>query len=349
MVLAEAMAAQLPIAASASGAIPEVVGRSGDLFAPGDWRAARRSRALRGPLAQPPGTRRAPDARGGWSVATRSAPTATRLAGRLRPRPGVTADVVVPTFEGRDMLARCLRALAAEPATVIVVDNGSADGTAELGAARLPRRRPRAPRGQRRVRARRERRRRGRARGGDRPRQQRRGRRAGVRRGDHRAAGRAAGRHGRRAHHDPRVRRDRRLRDRARPRPGRLQPRPARRPVGPPGHAQRRGGRVPAQRFRGRRRLRPGALRLRRGRRPGAAAGAPPGGRRRRPGRRAASTSAARRSASTRRGSASWRASGAALLLRRWGVLASRAAPRALLAEALVVGWGRCATARPCR
>jgi GT2 family glycosyltransferase len=44
----------------------------------------------------------------------------------------VTADVVIPTFNGRDMLARCLRALAGEPATVIVVDNGSDDGTAEL-------------------------------------------------------------------------------------------------------------------------------------------------------------------------------------------------------------------------
>jgi GT2 family glycosyltransferase len=50
----------------------------------------------------------------------------------------VTADVVIPTFNGRDMLARCLRALAGEPATVIVVDNASDDGTAELVAREFP-------------------------------------------------------------------------------------------------------------------------------------------------------------------------------------------------------------------
>ncbi|MGB2710524.1 MAG: glycosyltransferase family 4 protein, partial [Conexibacter sp.] len=37
MVLAEAMAAHVPLLAAASGAIPEVVGASGTLFAPGDW------------------------------------------------------------------------------------------------------------------------------------------------------------------------------------------------------------------------------------------------------------------------------------------------------------------------
>jgi GT2 family glycosyltransferase len=50
----------------------------------------------------------------------------------------VTADVVIPTFNGRDMLARCLRALAGESATVIVVDNASTDGTAELVAREFP-------------------------------------------------------------------------------------------------------------------------------------------------------------------------------------------------------------------
>jgi glycosyltransferase involved in cell wall biosynthesis len=37
MVLVEAMAAHLPLVAAASGAIPEVIGDAGVLFAPGDW------------------------------------------------------------------------------------------------------------------------------------------------------------------------------------------------------------------------------------------------------------------------------------------------------------------------
>jgi glycosyltransferase involved in cell wall biosynthesis len=56
MVLAEAMAAGAPIIASTSGAIPEVVGRSAQLFAPGDW--VELARLLdEGPLAHPPGRR----------------------------------------------------------------------------------------------------------------------------------------------------------------------------------------------------------------------------------------------------------------------------------------------------
>jgi N-acetylglucosaminyl-diphospho-decaprenol L-rhamnosyltransferase len=46
----------------------------------------------------------------------------------------VTADVVIPTWRARDILERCLRALDADPSSkrVIVVDNGSRDGTIEL-------------------------------------------------------------------------------------------------------------------------------------------------------------------------------------------------------------------------
>jgi glycosyltransferase involved in cell wall biosynthesis len=60
MVLAEAMAGHLPIVASASGAIPEVVGGSGTLFAPGDWVGLADALAS-GPLAAEPGARRAPE------------------------------------------------------------------------------------------------------------------------------------------------------------------------------------------------------------------------------------------------------------------------------------------------
>jgi len=60
MVLAEAMAAHVPIVAAASGAIPEVVGSSGKLFSPGDW-VGLASALQDGPLSQPPGTRRPPE------------------------------------------------------------------------------------------------------------------------------------------------------------------------------------------------------------------------------------------------------------------------------------------------
>lgn len=56
MVLAEAMAAGLPVIASSSGAIPEVVGGSGAYFVPGDWLGLARLLA-EGPLARPAGER----------------------------------------------------------------------------------------------------------------------------------------------------------------------------------------------------------------------------------------------------------------------------------------------------
>jgi glycosyltransferase involved in cell wall biosynthesis len=51
MVLAEAIAAGVPVVAAASGAIPEVVGESGVLVRPGDWLGL--ARALAGPLRPP--------------------------------------------------------------------------------------------------------------------------------------------------------------------------------------------------------------------------------------------------------------------------------------------------------
>jgi GT2 family glycosyltransferase len=52
----------------------------------------------------------------------------------------VAADVVIPTWRARDLLERCLSALRADPSSkrVIVVDNASADGTSELVRDRFP-------------------------------------------------------------------------------------------------------------------------------------------------------------------------------------------------------------------
>jgi glycosyltransferase involved in cell wall biosynthesis len=60
MVLAEAMAGHVPIVASTSGAIPEVVGPSGHYVSPGDWVGLADALA-NGPLSGTPGMRRAPE------------------------------------------------------------------------------------------------------------------------------------------------------------------------------------------------------------------------------------------------------------------------------------------------
>lgn len=56
MVLAEAMAARLPIVASTAGAIPEVTGGAARYFAPGDWLGLART-LCDGPLRETPATR----------------------------------------------------------------------------------------------------------------------------------------------------------------------------------------------------------------------------------------------------------------------------------------------------
>lgn len=52
----------------------------------------------------------------------------------------VTADVVIPTWRARELLGRCLSALYADRSRkrVIVVDNASGDGTAELVREQFP-------------------------------------------------------------------------------------------------------------------------------------------------------------------------------------------------------------------
>jgi glycosyltransferase involved in cell wall biosynthesis len=55
MVLAEAMAARVPLVVSTSGAIPEVAGELASYFAPGDWMSIARALA-QGPLSRPPAT-----------------------------------------------------------------------------------------------------------------------------------------------------------------------------------------------------------------------------------------------------------------------------------------------------
>ncbi|MEW5946358.1 MAG: glycosyltransferase family 2 protein [bacterium] len=54
---------------------------------------------------------------------------------------GVTVSIVIPTWNGRELLRECLASLAEQDRAadeVIVVDNGSADGTAEMAGADFP-------------------------------------------------------------------------------------------------------------------------------------------------------------------------------------------------------------------
>ena len=66
MVLAEAAAAGLPIAAASSGAIPEVLRGEGRLFPPGDWHAL--AEALRPVVAEPPRREEHPALTGVYSI-----------------------------------------------------------------------------------------------------------------------------------------------------------------------------------------------------------------------------------------------------------------------------------------
>jgi GT2 family glycosyltransferase len=51
----------------------------------------------------------------------------------------VIVDVVIPTWRGREMLASCLEHLEGQADSLIVVDNASGDGTVEMVRSRFPR------------------------------------------------------------------------------------------------------------------------------------------------------------------------------------------------------------------
>src|SRR4051794_25706438 len=69
-----------------------------------------------------------------------SGPTARqRSCARLpRVQAGPQVTVAVVSFETRDLLRECLRALAGEVAAVCVVDNGSTDGSPDMVRDEFP-------------------------------------------------------------------------------------------------------------------------------------------------------------------------------------------------------------------
>lgn len=50
----------------------------------------------------------------------------------------IRSTIVIPNYNGIDYIGKCLRSLTGEPARVIVVDNGSTDGSRELVRERFP-------------------------------------------------------------------------------------------------------------------------------------------------------------------------------------------------------------------
>ena len=50
----------------------------------------------------------------------------------------IRSTIVIPNYNGMNYIEKCLRSLAGEPAHIIVVDNGSADGSRELVAEKFP-------------------------------------------------------------------------------------------------------------------------------------------------------------------------------------------------------------------
>ena len=50
----------------------------------------------------------------------------------------VRSTIIIPNYNGRDYIENCLKSLDTEPARILVVDNGSTDGSRELVAEKFP-------------------------------------------------------------------------------------------------------------------------------------------------------------------------------------------------------------------
>ena len=160
----EAQAAGRPVIALAEGGVCETVleGTTGTLYSPGDAEALAEAVAGFDALAVDPAAcvasaarfdvarfrsglrRRRRKRRGAPRPARPHAAAAPRRSPGRTPgptRPGSAVSVVIPNWNGRRWLPGCLAALAAQtrpPAEVVVVDNGSTDGSLERLAERHP-------------------------------------------------------------------------------------------------------------------------------------------------------------------------------------------------------------------
>ena len=50
----------------------------------------------------------------------------------------IYSTIIIPNFNGIKYIEKCLNSLEEEPAHILVVDNGSTDGSAELVAEKFP-------------------------------------------------------------------------------------------------------------------------------------------------------------------------------------------------------------------